>query len=494
MAKNLNVFDKEYGLLINGEWTTGSKGELMASYNPADGTELAKFVDASNEDVDAAVKAAQEAFKTWKKTTAAERALILNQIADIIDENAELFALQETLDNGKPIRETRAADIPLASDHFRYFASVIRGEEGTCNQLDEEDLSIVLREPIGVVGQIIPWNFPFLMAAWKIAPALAAGCTIVIHPSSSTSLSLLSFAQKVNHLLPKGVLNIITGRGSKSGEYMLHHKGFNKLAFTGSTEIGRHVGIAAAEMLIPATLELGGKSANIFFDDMPFDKALEGAQKGILFNQGQVCCAGSRIFVQEGIYDKFVNALAEEFKKVKVGLPWEDDTQMGAQVNAGQLETILKYVKIGEQEGARIITGGKKIESGDLGKGEFVEPTLIAAQSNDDRISQEEIFGPVATVIKFKTEEEVIKMANDSEYGLGGAVWSKDINRCLRVSRALETGRVWVNCYNRLPAGAPFGGYKTSGIGRETHKMMLAAYTQVKNIYISTREEREGMY
>lgn len=494
MAKDLNVFDKEYGLLINGEWTKGSKGELMTSYNPSNGAELAKFVDASNEDVDAAVKAAQEAFKTWKKTTAAERALILNQIADVIDENAELFALQETLDNGKPIRETRAADIPLASDHFRYFASVIRGEEGTCNQLDEEDLSIVLREPIGVVGQIIPWNFPFLMAAWKIAPALAAGCTIVIHPSSSTSLSLLSFAQKVNHLLPKGVLNIITGRGSKSGEYMLHHKGFSKLAFTGSTEVGRHVGIAAAEMLIPATLELGGKSANIFFDDMPFDKALEGAQKGILFNQGQVCCAGSRIFVQEGIYDKFVNALAEEFKKVKVGLPWEDDTQMGAQVNAGQLETILKYVKIGEQEGARIITGGKKIENGDLGKGEFVEPTLIAAQSNDDRVSQEEIFGPVATVIKFKTEEDVIKMANDSEYGLGGAVWSKDINRCLRVSRALETGRVWVNCYNRLPAGAPFGGYKTSGIGRETHKMMLAAYTQVKNIYISTREEREGMY
>ncbi|OSI09598.1 aldehyde dehydrogenase family protein [Neisseria canis] len=494
MAKNLNVFDKEYGLLINGEWTKGTKGELMASYNPANNEELAKFVDASNEDVDAAVAAAQEAFKTWKKTTATERALILNQIADVIDENAELFALQETLDNGKPIRETRAADIPLASDHFRYFASVIRGEEGTCNQLDEEDLSIVLREPIGVVGQIIPWNFPFLMAAWKIAPALAAGCTIVIHPSSSTSLSLLSFAQKVNHLLPKGVLNIITGKGSKSGEYMLHHKGFNKLAFTGSTAVGRRVGIAAAEMLVPATLELGGKSANIFFDDMPFDKALEGAQKGILFNQGQVCCAGSRIFVQEGIYDKFVNALAEEFKKVKVGLPWEDDTQMGAQVNAGQLDTILKYVKIGEQEGARIITGGKKIESGELGKGEFVEPTLIASDSNDDRISQEEIFGPVATVIKFKTEEEVIKMANDSEYGLGGAVWSKDINRCLRVSRALETGRVWVNCYNRLPAGAPFGGYKTSGIGRETHKMMLAAYTQVKNIYISTREEREGMY
>lgn len=492
MAKDLNVFDKEYGLLINGEWTHGTEGKLLSSYNPANGEELAKFVDASDADVDAAVAAAQEAFKTWKKTSVTERAAILNKIADIIDANQELFALQETLDNGKPIRETRAADIPLAADHFRYFAGVIRSEEGSANQLDNEDLSLILREPIGVVGQIIPWNFPFLMAAWKIAPALAAGCTIVIHPSSSTSLSLLSFAQKVNDVLPKGVLNVITGRGSKSGEYMLHHKGFNKLAFTGSTEIGRRIGIAAAEMLIPATLELGGKSANIFFDDMPFDKALEGAQKGILFNQGQVCCAGSRIFVQEGIYDKFVNALAEEFKKVKVGLPWEDDTQMGAQVNNAQVETILKYVKIGEEEGCRIITGGKKI-SGDLEKGEFVEPTLIAAE-NSSRVSQEEIFGPVATVIKFKTEEDVIRMANDSEYGLGGAVWSTDINRCLRVSRALETGRVWVNCYNRLPAGAPFGGYKTSGIGRETHKMILNAYTQVKNIYISTREEREGMY
>ncbi|AIL32578.1 aldehyde dehydrogenase family protein [Basilea psittacipulmonis] len=492
MTKNLNVFDQEYGLLINGEWEMG--GELMSSYNPANGQELAKFVDASDADVDAAVVAAQNAFKTWKKTTVVERAAILNKIADVIDEHAELFALQETLDNGKPIRETRAADIPLASDHFRYFAGVIRGEEGSANQLDEEDLSLILREPIGVVGQIIPWNFPFLMAAWKIAPALAAGCTIVIHPSSSTSLSLLSFAQKINHLLPKGVLNVITGRGSKSGEYMLQHKGFNKLAFTGSTEIGRRIAVAAAEMLIPATLELGGKSANIFFDDMPFDKAIEGAQKGILFNQGQVCCAGSRIFVQESIYDCFIEALSAEFKKVKVGLPWEDDTQMGSQVNAHQLEQILKYVHIGEQEGCKLITGGKKIEQGALAQGQFLEPTLLEIGTNHAKVAQEEIFGPVATVIKFKTEEEVIQMANDSEYGLGGGVWSKDINRCLRVARGLETGRVWVNCYNRLPAAAPFGGYKASGIGRETHKMMLDAYTQVKNIYISTREEREGMY
>jgi len=484
---------EKYGLFINGEFVPASSGNTLDTFDPATGKKLAAIADASKEDVDAAVKAAREAFKTFRHSTVSERSRILLKIADIIDANKDFLAAVETMDNGKPIRETLNVDVPYAAEHFRYFAGVIQGEEGSANVLEEKHLSLILREPIGVVGQIIPWNFPFLMAAWKIAPALAAGCTIVIHPSSSTSLSLLSFAQKINHLLPKGVLNIITGRGSKSGEYMLHHKGFNKLAFTGSTEIGRHIGIAAAEMLIPATLELGGKSANIFFDDMPFDKALEGAQKGILFNQGQVCCAGSRIFVQEGIYDKFVNALAEEFKKIKVGLPWEDDTQMGSQVNAGQLETILKYVKIGEQEGCRIITGGKKIE-GELGKGEFVEPTLIEAGSNSARVAQEEIFGPVATVIKFKTEEEVIKMANDSEYGLGGAVWSTDINRCLRVSNALETGRVWVNCYNRLPAGAPFGGYKTSGIGRETHKMMLAAYTQVKNIYISTREEREGFY
>ncbi|HGO5855140.1 TPA: aldehyde dehydrogenase family protein [Mannheimia haemolytica] len=494
MAKDLNVFDNHYGLLINGEWTDGSKGEKLTSYNPANGAPLATFIDATEKDVDDAVRAAQEAFKTWKLTTAIERAAILNRIADIIDENAELFALQETLDNGKPIRETRAADIPLASDHFRYFAGVIRAEEGVANQLDNEDLSLILREPIGVVGQIIPWNFPFLMAAWKIAPALAAGCTIVIHPSSSTSLSILSFAQKINHLLPKGVFNVITGKGSKSGEYMLNHKGFKKLAFTGSTEIGRKIGMAAAELLIPSTLELGGKSANIFFDDMPFDKALEGAQKGILFNQGQVCCAGSRIFVQEGIYDKFISALKEEFKKIKVGLPWEDDTQMGAQINSNQVGIISKYIDIAKQEGCDILTGGKKLNEGELEKGEFFQPTLILATSNDKLIAQEEIFGPVAVVIKFKDEDEVIKMANDSEYGLGGGVWTTDINRALRVSRALETGRVWVNCYNRLPAGAPFGGYKTSGIGRETHKMMLASYTQVKNIYISTREEREGMY
>ncbi|RIY32110.1 aldehyde dehydrogenase [Psittacicella melopsittaci] len=491
---NLNVFDKSYGLFINGEWTQGSKGELLTSYNPANNQPLATFVDATAEDVDAAVAAATEALKTWRLTSSTERAAILTKIAEVIEENLELLALQETLDNGKPIRETLNADIPLAADHFRYFAGVIRSEEGTVNEFDREDLSIILQEPIGVVGQIIPWNFPFLMAAWKIAPALAAGCTIVIHPSSTTSLSLLSLTQKIAHLLPPGVLNVITGKGSKSGAYMLEHKGFNKLAFTGSTAIGRDVAIAAAEHLIPATLELGGKSANIIFDDAPFEKALEGAQKGILFNQGQVCCAGSRIFVQEGIYDKFVAALVEAFENIKVGLPWEKDTVMGAQINRPQIETIEKYVQLGVEEGCRILTGGKRNTTGALKDGEFYTPTLLETDNNSLRINQEEIFGPVATVIKFKTEDEVIALANDSEYGLGGGVWTRDINRALRVAKGVQTGRMWVNCYNRFAAGSPFGGYKASGIGRETHKMILKSYTQSKNIYISLREETEGFY
>ncbi|RIY31180.1 aldehyde dehydrogenase [Psittacicella hinzii] len=491
---NLNVFDQSYGLYINGQWTQGTEGKLLTSYNPANNQPLATFVDASKEDVDAAVQAATEALKTWRLTSPIERATILNKIADVIDENLELFAMQETLDNGKPIRETLNADIPLAADHFRYFAGVVRAEEGTVKDLDEENLSIILQEPIGVVGQIIPWNFPFLMAAWKIAPALAAGCTIVIHPSSTTSLSLLSLAQKIGHLLPPGVLNVITGKGSRSGQYMLEHKGFNKLAFTGSTAIGRQVGLAAAEMLIPATLELGGKSANIVFDDAPFEKALEGVQKGILFNQGQVCCAGSRIFVQEGIYDKFVEAMVKAFESIKVGLPWEPDTVMGAQINRPQIETIEKYVALGKEEGCRVLTGGKRYTEGALKDGEFYHPTLLESDNNSLRINQEEIFGPVATVIKFKTEEEVIALANDSEYGLGGGVWTNNINRALRVAKGVQTGRMWVNCYNRFDAGTPFGGYKASGIGRETHKMILKSYTQAKNIYISLREEKEGFY
>lgn len=488
------VVDQEYQLYIDGEWTSGTGSKQLTSYNPSNGEALAKFVDATNEDVDQAVVAAQRAFETWKDVDVITRSNMLLKIADLIDENAEHLALVETLDNGKPIRETSAIDVPLSSDHFRYFAGVIRSEEGTLKEFDKDTLSLVIKEPIGVVGQIIPWNFPLLMGAWKIAPALAAGNTIVIHPSSSTSLSLLELFKIFDQVLPKGVANLITGKGSVSGNYMLEHEGFDKLAFTGSTEIGYTVAKAAANHLIPATLELGGKSANIIFDDANLERALEGAQLGILFNQGQVCCAGSRIFVQEGIYDRFVSSLKEKFEQIKVGLPWEKDTLMGAQVSEQQLEGILKYVDIGVNEGAQLITGGKRVTANGLDKGAFMTPTLLGGATNDMCIAQEEIFGPVATVIKFKDEAEVIALANDSEFGLGGAVFTQDINRALRVSKGVRTGRMWVNTYNQLPAGAPFGGYKKSGIGRETHKSMLDSYTQMKNIYIVTKEEADGLY
>ncbi|GER67353.1 aldehyde dehydrogenase [Weizmannia acidilactici] len=489
-----HAVDEQYKLYIGGKWVEGTSGRKITSYNPGNGEKLSEFVDASHADVDAAVEAATEALQSWKKTSILERSQMLLKIADLIDENAEHLALVETLDNGKPLRETKGIDIPLSADHFRYFAGVIRSEEGTAKALDEETITINLKEPIGVVGQIVPWNFPLLMAAWKIAPAIAVGNTVVIHPSSSTSLSLLELAKLLDQVLPAGVVNVVTGRGSDSGNYMLEHPGFSKLAFTGSTEVGYTVAKAAADKLIPATLELGGKSANIIFDDAPWEQALEGAQLGILFNQGQVCCAGSRIFVQEGIYDKFLAALKEAFEKIKVGLPWEDGVQMGAQINERQLEKILEYVEIGQKEGARLVTGGRRLTENGLDQGFFMAPTILADATNDMRIAQKEIFGPVATVIKFKTEEEVIRMANDSEYGLGGAVWTANFNRAMRVARCVETGRMWINTYNQLPAGAPFGGYKKSGIGRETYKSILDAYTQTKNIFINLKESPYGLY
>nr|WP_026314540.1 aldehyde dehydrogenase family protein [Heyndrickxia acidiproducens] len=489
-----HAVDQQYKLYIGGKWVEGTSGRKLESYNPANGEKLAEFVDASHADVDAAVEAAKEAFQSWKKVSVQEKSQMLLKIADLIDENQEHLALVETLDNGKPLRETSGIDVPASADHFRYFAGVIRAEEGTAKALDDETLTINLKEPIGVVGQIIPWNFPLLMGAWKIAPAIAAGNTVVIHPSSSTSLSLLELAKLLDQVLPAGVVNVITGRGSDSGDYMLKHPGFSKLAFTGSTEIGYNVARAAADQLIPATLELGGKSANIFFDDAPWEQAIEGAQLGILFNQGQVCCAGSRLFVQEGIYDKFVSELKTAFEKVKVGLPWEDGVQMGAQVNKRQLEKILEYVEIGQKEGAKLVTGGRQLTENGLDKGVFMAPTLLADATNDMRIAKEEIFGPVATVIKFKTEEEVIRLANDSEYGLGGAVWTTNFNRAMRVARGVETGRMWINTYNQLPAGAPFGGYKKSGIGRETYKSILDAYTQTKNIFVNLKESPYGLY
>ena len=418
-----NILKKSYKMFINGEWVNSSNGITVKTYAPYNNELLSEFPDASESDVDLAVKSAKEAFKTWRKTTVKERAKILNKIADIIDENKDLLATVETMDNGKPIRETTLVDIPLAATHFRYFAGCILADEGQATVLDEKFLSIILREPIGVVGQIIPWNFPFLMAAWKLAPALAA-----------------------------------------------------------------------AEKLIPATLELGGKSANIILDDADMEKALEGAQLGILFNQGQVCCAGSRIFVQEGIYDEFIEKLVKKFENIKIGNPLDPTTVMGSQIDARQVKTILDYVEIAKQEGGIILTGGVKYTENGCDKGNFVRPTLITNVKNTCRVSQEEIFGPVAVVIKFKTDDEVIAQANNSEYGLGGAVFTKNINRALRLAREIQTGRVWINTYNQIPEHAPFGGYKKSGIGRETHKVILEHYTQMKNILIDLEEGASGLY
>ena len=489
-----NILKKSYRMFINGEWVNSSNGVMVKTYAPYNNELLSEFPDASESDVDLAVKSAKEAFKTWRKTTVKERAKILNKIADIIDENKELLATVETMDNGKPIRETTLVDIPLAASHFRYFAGCILADEGQATVLDEKFLSIILREPIGVVGQIIPWNFPFLMAAWKLAPALAAGDTVVLKPSSTTTLSLLVLMELIQDIIPKGVVNLVTGKGSTAGEFLKNHPDLDKLAFTGSTAVGRDIALAAAEKLIPATLELGGKSANIILDDADIEKALEGAQLGILFNQGQVCCAGSRIFVQEGIYDEFISKLVKKFENIKIGNPLDPTTVMGSQIDARQVKTILDYVEIAKQEGGVILTGGTKYTENGCDKGNFVRPTLITNVNNGCRVSQEEIFGPVAVVIKFKTDDEVIAQANDSEYGLGGAVFTKNINRALRLAREIQTGRVWVNTYNQIPEHAPCGGYKKSGIGRETHKVILEHYTQMKNILIDLEEGTSGLY
>lgn len=489
-----SLLQEKYDLYIGGQWLPASDGATFVSTNPATGEHLAICAEATKADVDKAVQAAWKAFASWKNTTLAERADLLIKIADIIDANKEHLAKIETMDNGKPIRETLNVDIPMAADHFRYFAGVIRAEEGSATMLDQNTMSIVLKEPIGVVGQIVPWNFPFLMAAWKLAPVLAAGCCTILKPSSYTSLSALELARLIDGVLPPGVFNVITGKGSKSGQYILEHQGLAKLAFTGSTEVGRNVAQAAADKLIPSTLELGGKSANIFFPDANWELAMEGLQMGILFNQGQVCCAGSRVFVHEDIYDKFVAEAVEKFQAVKVGNPLDMDTQMGSQIYAAQVNKVLEYVEIAKKEGAAIACGGYKLTENGLDKGNFVAPTLITNVTNNMRVAQEEIFGPVAVIIKFKTEEEVINMANDSIYGLGGAVWTQDINRALRVAQKINTGRMWINCYNAIPAGAPFGGYKQSGIGRETHKVMLDHYTQQKNIMINLNEKPLGLY
>ena len=496
----MNVKLKEkYGLYINGQWRDASDGATFATKNPATGEHLAYCAEATKEDVDDAVNAAWAAFPAWREVSPQERAAILYKIADIIESNSALLAEVETLDNGKPIRETTYIDVPWAVEHFRYFAGAVLTHSDSAKILNTpnfpgETLSLVLREPIGVVGQIVPWNFPFLMAAWKLAPVLAAGDCTVLKTSSETPLSVNVLMELIGDVVPAGVINVITGKGSKSGQYILDHPGFRKLAFTGSTEVGLNVAKAAAEKLIPATLELGGKSANIFFDDCDLEQAIDGLQVGILFNQGQVCCAGSRVFVQEGIYEKFVEAAKKAFGAVEQGDTLSLNTQIGASINENQVKKVSSYIDIAKSEGATIAIGGERNTEGACANGCFFKPTLITNVTNDMRVAREEIFGPVAVIIKFKDAEDVIKMANDSEYGLGGGIFTKDITKAINVARRVETGRMWVNTYNQIPAGAPFGGYKKSGIGRETDLSILDAYTQQKNIFINLSDAPSGFY
>ncbi len=485
---------ESYKLFINGEWCDASDGGTFETKCPANGEKLATCAAATREDVDKAAQAGWDAWISWRNSSPADRAEVLMEIADIIDKNKEHLAAVETFDNGKPIRETLASDVPESADHFRYFAAAIRAHEGSAVMLDDDTMSIILHEPIGVAGQIIPWNFPLQMGAWKLAPVIASGCTTVLKPAAETSLSMLELMDLIKDVVPPGVVNLTTGKGSETGSYILESPKFAKLSFTGSTEVGYTVAEEAAKKLIPATLELGGKSASIFFEDCNWELAMDGLQQGILFNQGQVCSAGSRIFVQESIYDKFVDEAKKRFEKVKVGMPWEKDTQMGAIVNEKQMETVLKYVKAGKDEGARLVTGGERLTKDGMDKGYFIAPTLFADVNNEMKIAQEEIFGPVGVVIKFKDEEEALTLANSSEYGLAGAVYTRDINRAIRVARGVHTGRMWINDYNNIPAGAPFGGYKKSGIGRETHKMLLGAYWQTKSIMINLKEKPSGLY
>ena len=488
-------FLKKYELFIDGEWVEPETGEYIDVINPATGEKLSEFAAAGEKDVDKAVDAARAAFEgeygSWSKE---QRVQLLLDIAKVVDDNLEYLAKVETMDNGKAIRETMGGDIPLVADHFKYFAALLRSDEDQISKLGGRLVSIRKREPFGVVGQLIPWNFPLLMAAWKLAPAIAGGNTVVLSPSSNTSLSILEFIRLTKEIIPKGVVNIVTGKGSITGEYLQHHKGLDKLAFTGSTSVGRNIAKSAAENLIPVTLELGGKSAHVIFDDCDMEKAIEGAQLGILFNQGEVCSAGSRLYVQETIYDEFVEKLVKAFESVKVGDPLDPETQMGSLRDKKRFEVLEGFVEKAKQGGAKVLTGGKPITENGLDKGAFFAPTILADVPEDNEACTEEIFGPVVVVAKFKDEDDIIKKANNSRYALAGGIFSNDIYRIMKVANGMRTGRVWVNTYNQFPAGAPFGGYKESGIGRETDKLALDAYTQVKNIIIDSSTEKVGMF
>ncbi|QWX82863.1 aldehyde dehydrogenase [Cellulophaga sp. HaHaR_3_176] len=491
-------FKSQYENYIGGKWTSPIKGEYFDNTSPVDGNVFTKIARSTSEDIEFAIDAAWKAAPGWNNSSATTRSNMLLKIADVMEQNLEILARAETWDNGKAIRETRAADIPLAVDHFRYFAGVIRAEEGSVSELDANTVALNVTEPLGVVAQIIPWNFPILMATWKLAPALAAGNCVIIKPAEQTPVGILVLMELIENILPAGVLNIVNGFGAEAGKPLASSPRINKVAFTGETTTGQLIMQYASKNITPVTLELGGKSPNVFFnnimdaDDDFFDKCLEGAVMFAL-NQGEVCTSPSRMLVQEDIFDAFVARVVERTKAIKLGHPLDPTTMMGAQASNDQYQKILDYIKIGKEEGCEVLTGGEAAYNEGLEGGYYIQPTILKG-NNKMRVFQEEIFGPVVCLTSFKDEAEAIEIANDTLYGLGAGVWTRDTHQAYKISRAIQAGRVWVNCYHLYPAHAPFGGYKKSGIGRENHKMMLSHYRQTKNMLISYDKKAMGFF
>ncbi len=488
-----------YENFIGGKWLAPVEGRFRVNLSPATARPICEVADSTPADIELALDAAHAAKDAWGETSTAQRAKVLNAIADAIDAHAEMLAVTESWENGKPVRETLAADIPLAADHFRYFAAAIRAEEGTITEIDKDLVAYHFREPLGVVGQIIPFNFPLLMAAWKLAPALAAGNCSVLKPASPTPWSILKLAEVIGDLLPPGVLNIVNGAGGEIGKALAANPRIAKVAFTGETVTGRLIMQYAAQNLIPVTLELGGKSPNIFFSDVMAadDEFLDKAVEGLVlyaFNKGEVCTCPSRALIAEDIYEEFMPLALARIAKIKQGDPLDTETMLGPQVSAQQLEKVGSYVDIGRAEGAEVLIGGRRAEiGGEFADGYFYQPTVLKGH-NQMRVFQEEIFGPVLAVTTFRDEAEAIQIANDTLYGLGAGVWTRDGDRAFRAGRAIKAGRVWTNCYHQYPAGAAFGGYKISGIGRETHKMMLEHYSQTKNLLVSYDTKPLGLF
>jgi aldehyde dehydrogenase len=493
------IIKAKYENFIGGKWVAPVRGQYFSNVTPITGQHVCDIARSTAEDIELALDAAHKAKDAWGRMSSTDRAKILNKIADRMEENLDVLALVETIDNGKPIRETTHADMPLAIDHFRYFAGCARAQEGSISEIDHDTVAYHFHEPLGVVGQIIPWNFPILMAVWKLAPALAAGNCVVLKPAEQTPMSIMVLMEIIGDLLPAGVLNVVNGFGVEAGKPLAQNKRIAKIAFTGETTTGRLIMQYASENIIPCTLELGGKSPNIFFadvmdaDDEFFDKCMEGFTMFAL-NQGEVCTCPSRVLVQRSIYEKFMDRALQRVAKVKQGHPMDAGTMIGAQASNDQLEKILSYIEIGRAEGARVLTGGKRASlGGELASGYYVEPTVLEGH-NKMRVFQEEIFGPVVSVTTFETPEEALSIANDTLYGLGAGVWTRNGTQAYRFGREIQAGRVWTNCYHLYPAHATFGGYKQSGIGRENHKMMLDHYQQTKNMLVSYSPKALGFF